>query len=647
MQTLTRLPALPLITNDPYFSIWCAADRLTDADTTHWAGDRKRLRGRLTIDGKVFRFLGRGEGAAMETVSLSVTPTATTSVMEAAGVRLSLSFTTPLLLTDPDLMSTPITLIDAHLEAADGAGHEVSFSFTAFDELCYDGKDRPHMLQDVLEVDGLSVAYMGQRRQKLLCHSGDHITIDWGYLYLAGQENVAVTEDGLAAGFSAALAPGAARDVSLLIGYDDVASINYFGVPTKAWCFRSGKTMMDALKEFHASRREILGRCAAFDESLMAEAAAKGGEDYKLICAAAYRQCIAAHKLIADENGKMVLLSKENDSNGCIGTVDVSYPSAPLFLKYNPELVRAMCRPVLRFARMPVWTYDFAPHDVGRYPQATGQVYGAKKRPLAGGEVRNGDVHPCYYLYPANCDCFDLARQMPVEECGNMLIMLYAAAFFDGDFSFTEAELALLEKWVGYLLAYGEDPGDQLCTDDFAGHLNRNVNLSAKALVGVACYAGILRQRGEEKAAAYYTAEARRMAQSWLKRATVSGVTPLTFDGQGWSMKYNLAWDRVLKLNLMEDGFYRRETESYLPRINVYGLPLDSRRAYTKSDWILWTAAMAQDADTFQRLIAPVARYLRESKTRIPFGDWYDTETGDYIHFIARSVQGGVFMPLI
>ena len=107
MKSLTRLPALPLIANDPYFSIWCAANRLTDADTTHWAGERKRLRGKLMIDGKPYRFLGRGEGEAMETVSLTVTPTSTQSVLQASGVRLSIAFTTPLLLDDPDLMSTP------------------------------------------------------------------------------------------------------------------------------------------------------------------------------------------------------------------------------------------------------------------------------------------------------------------------------------------------------------------------------------------------------------------------------------------------------------------------------------------------------------------------------------------------------------
>ena len=123
--------------------------------------------------------------------------------------------------------------------------------------------------------------------------------------------------------------------------------------------------------------------------------------------------------------------------------------------------------------------------------------------------------------------------------------------------------------------------------------------------------------------------------------------TYLTLGGQGWGMKYNLVWDRVLGLGLLPEDFYRRETESYLPRMNPYGLPLDHRADYTKSDWICWCAAMAPDRETRQALLAPAAKYLRETDTRIPFSDWYDSKTGQYVRFIARSVQGGVFMPML
>ena len=225
--------------------------------------------------------------------------------------------------------------------------------------------------------------------------------------------------------------------------------------------------------------------------------------------------------------------------------------------------------------------------------------------------------------------------------------MIAAAAYMDGDHDFAAQWLPTLEKWVRYLIEYGEDPGEQLCTDDFAGHLARNVNLSAKAVVGVACYARILKGAGRAEEAVQYEEKAKAMAQSWLERATTAdGHTALTFDGIGWSMKYNLVWDKVLGLGLLPEEFYEKETDGYLARMNQYGLPLDSRKSYTKSDWLLWVASMAKQ-ETFQKFIAPVVKYLRESQSRVAFSDWYDTETGLYEAFIGRSVQGGLFMPLL
>ena len=221
-----------------------------------------------------------------------------------------------------------------------------------------------------------------------------------------------------------------------------------------------------------------------------------------------------------------------------------------------------------------------------------------------------------------------------------MLVMLAAAQQYGADKALAEKYRATLDKWVQYLIRYGEDPGEQLCTDDFAGHLAHNVNLAAKAIVGVACYG---RLTGEAK----WEQTAKEMAGRLLEKIGSEGNTPLTLDGQGWSMKYNLLWDKVMNLGLMPEAFYANETRSYLPRINKFGLPLDSRADYTKSDWACWCAAMADDAEVRKALIAPIATMLKESDIRVPFTDWYDTKTGRIVHFIARSVQGGVFAPML
>jgi len=632
MNNIARLPALPLLASDPYLSIWMPADTLTQTDSCHWSGPSKPIRGSLTVDGAAYRFLGTGAEAEAELTSLTVSATATRFTSQAGGVALEATFQTPALPDDLDLLSMPVTLLTLKVRSLDGAAHAVRLRFHLSDRLCYDGEIRPAMTGAAMTVAGHPAAWCGQRVQKPLSHSGDHVTIDWGYLYLAGDGEITPVGDGLQLSWSG----DAVQEATLraVIAYDDIASINYFGDLCKPWYRRNGAQITDAIARALGEFDQIAARCDALDAEVSASAAQAGGEAYQELTAAAWRQTFAAHKLIATPRGELALLSKENDSNGCIGTVDVSYPSIPVLLRYAPELVNALCCPVLEFASMPVWTEDFAPHDVGRYPNATGQVYAVVP------PVPNGETYPPYYLYPAGAKIYDPRYQMPVEECGNMLIMLAAAQAYGASPELAKTYRPLLDKWVQYLLTYGEDPGEQLCTDDFAGHLAHNVNLAAKAMVGVACYG---RLTGET----VWEEKARAMAQRFLATVGGEGNTPLTLDGQGWSMKYNLLWDKVLDLGLLPESFYAAELASYLPRVNTFGLPLDSRADYTKSDWICWTAALADDLSTREALLAPVARMLRETGTRVPFSDWYDTKTGRYVAFIARSVQGGVFAPML
>ncbi len=638
--SIQRLPALPLVANDPYFSIWSPCDRLTDGDTVHWSGPAKPLRGVITIDGAAYRWLGAGDTPAMETLSQTVTPTATTTVLAAGGAELTVTFRTPAIPADFDLLSLPVTILELSLRSLDGKAHATSLRFTASDRLVYDGDEAPALASGAFTAEGLNVVYRGKQHQSLLCHSADHITIDWGYLYLLSALPVEAADGALALSWDVTVTDSPVT-VHSYLGYDDIASILYFGTPCKAWYARNGKGLVKAVCELEVQYDRITARCDALDEAVLREAEDIGGADYKAIAAAAWRHTFAAHKLIATPKGEPVLLSKENDSNGCIGTVDVSYPSTPIFLRFAPRLVEALCRPVLEFASMPVWDYDFAPHDVGRYPIVNGQVYALRTWRDAGAD----GVYPPHYLYPAGSDLYDMAGQMPVEECGNMLIMLCAAARETGDYALIRAYMPMLEGWVQYLLTYGEDPGNQLCTDDFAGHLARNVNLSAKALTGIAMWGEALTAMELDSSA--MTARAKEIAASWLQRAKQGDHTALTFDGIGWSMKYNLIWDRVYNLGLLPEEFYQAEARSYLPRMNAYGLPLDSRADYTKSDWLVWSACLSPEKETFRALLAPLARYLEESNTRVPFSDWYNTVTGDYEHFIARSVQGGLYMPFL
>ena len=640
---VTRAASIPLVTHDPYFSIWSSSDHLYDTDTVHWTGKRQQIRGYLTVDKTVYCFMGDKEfHQILPQISLDVTATATTYTFENDKVRLCCRFTSPLILSDPLLVSRPCTYIDFMVEKKNADNVQLDFIVSA--DLVRQEKDEVAGFAGTFK-QGFSYASMGRMRQQPLGSSGDHTTIDWGYVYLAGNDKSTITYDAA----NEAIRCQAANlngQTTLILAYDDLASINYFREWRKAYWTTKYKTIQEAISAAFADQKKVYKQASEIDCEIEAKAKKIGGDEYAFLCVMSYRHAIAAHKLITDEDQNLIFLSKENDSNGCIGTVDVSYPSVPLFMLYNTEYVKGMLRPIFRFADCDVWTYDFAPHDVGRYPYAWGQVYGRSDEENRRFRSENQFVYPPYYMYPSGSNVYGLRDQMPVEECGNMLIMTAMVCRMEQNVSFALPYMETLKKWREYLIRYGADPGEQLCTDDFAGHLSHNTNLSVKAIMGIEGYAQIAALAGEKDEAKKYHKIAVDMASDWEKRAKADDHYQLVF-GEGkkdtWSLKYNLIWDKLWKSGLFSDEVYEKELAYYKKKANRYGTPLDSRAAYTKSDWILWCAAM----DNTAALIQPVAAYLKETTTRVPFSDWYQTDSGMYCYFIARSVQGGIFMPML
>lgn len=407
-----------------------------------------------------------------------------------------------------------------------------------------------------------------------------------------------------------------------MLAYDDREAVEYMHRELPDYWRRDGQSFAEMLQSAEHEQDALAARAEAFDRALVADLTAVGGEHYAALAVLAYRQTLAAHKLVADIDGRPLLFSKENSSNGCTDTVDVTYPASPFLLLFNPKLLEAELRPVMDYASLPRWKWPFAPHDIGTYPLANGQVYG-------GGERTEED-------------------QMPVEESGNILILFDALARAEGNAKFAEEYWPLLSRWADYLLRFGMDPANQLSTDDFTGHLAHNSNLSIKAIISLGAYAQLAERLGKAEVAGRYREQAQRMAAEWMRMAADGDHTRLAFDKPGtWSQKYNLVWDRILGLHLFPESLTQEEMRFYLAHQNAFGLPLDNRHTYTKLDWSVWTATLAQNRQGFDALIDPVYKFMTDSPTRVPLSDWFDTVSGAQVGFQARSVVGGVYIKML
>jgi hypothetical protein len=301
----------------------------------------------------------------------------------------------------------------------------------------------------------MTLLNIGSQEQASLHQSGDRIRIDWGYFHLGIPDDESSTagltataaSDFLTKGelndnddldmpraAASSRGPGAHAAVELrlenvgsavvqrhvILAYTEGDAIEYLGRKMRPYWQRSGMTTAAMLSKAEEDYPALVNRSLEFDTELMTDMASVGGLDYQYLTSLLFRQTIAAHKLVADLDGTPMLFSKENDSNGCIDTVDVTYPSSPFFLLFNPKLLKAQLEPVMRYAALPRWRFPFAPHDLGTYPLANGQVYG-------GGEVNELD-------------------QMPVEESGNLILMVAALGQAEGNWDFARLYMPQLTK---------------------------------------------------------------------------------------------------------------------------------------------------------------------------------------------------------
>lgn len=673
-----RIPAYPLFVNDPFFSIWSKSDKLNESNTIFWNGMVRKTFGFLTVDGMAYSFMGMVKNAIpLKQTNVELNAFSTDYEFECDKFKLIVSFVSPLLPTDLELLSRPVCYMTYKLTPKELL-KDVKVCLALHEEHCYNKCDDT-VIGGVFDMPYYELAYFGRNRQLPMSNSFDSTAADWGYTYIAAEESFFTNESTLHSLALTGIPTYAYTDADkkallgvnkyenadsscegkFLVAFDEPISIFYYGDWHRGYYFRNGKTIFDAVEEAYLDFDETMAKIKAFSSDLD-KRLEKYDYNYSVLCKAALRQTMAGHKLIEDRHGNLLYLSKECHSNGCIATVDITYPAMPLYLIYNPELVNAMIRPVFEFAKMPVWKYDFAPHDCGTYPYVLGQMYGLRCNALENDKYIsnsfrrdrwNGIIvtHPYVYTYPSSMDIYKFECQMPIEECGNMLIISYAIMRCGADDSLIKANYELLQKWFKYIKNNGLIPDNQLCTDDFTDRIDANVNLLIKAMVAIKCFSLIAEKYGYQTDSEDALSCLENYKKQFYGLFEKCEHLPLSYksEGDSYSLKYNMAYDVLFDLGIFSEDMRKREIECYR-RVNRYlGLPLDSRSDLVKTDWVLHACTLTDDLDIQKELYAGVANYLNESIDRVPFPDLYRSNIGHLKEVQNRPVQGGIFILLL
>jgi len=285
---------------------------------------------------------------------------------------------------------------------------------------------------------------------------------------------------------------------------------------------------------------------------------------------------------------------------------------------------------------------------------------------------------------------------MPVEECGNMLIMglalvnalkydtqpasIWSAAGesveldmssestfplyvdeqgLDDSFGgpilskgekqaqkWVKKSYKLWKKWTGYLVRETLIPSNQLSTDDFAGWLANQTNLALKGIVGIRAMAEISELVDESEDAKAYSDISSSYIKTWEEEYAISrdgSHAKLAYTWYGsWTTLYNLFADSLLcfhipssastanraigqkplqdaDLKTSKSGFvskkiYKIQSDWYHQVRQRYGLPLDSRHLYAKSDWEFFAVAVASKS-VREEIVDSIALWVNETST--------------------------------
>ncbi|KAK2596697.1 hypothetical protein QQS21_006212 [Conoideocrella luteorostrata] len=652
-----RPPAVPLAVRSPYLNVWLNGQEngphavLPGQWPRYWATGVQGWQGFIRVDGKAYNWMGNHPGApTVDQVSMDYTSTRSNFNMSVAGkVSMRIEFLSPVFPEDLRRQSIPFSYMDVAVQSLDGASHDVQIYADVSGEWA-SGDTNAVIQWDTSSNSGIRSHKFYKQKQNEFQEDGENAA--WGNWYwstadqpgmsykigadfdVRGQfTNQGSLDNKIDSQFRAVNDRwpvfAFARDLGKVQG-NTVSTLFTIGVAQKNAIQFTGQAdqpqSVPSLWTSYFSEQDLVtfffndyddaGHASdSLDLRVQRDSVAAGGQDYATITSLVVRQVFGALAYSGTADNPYIFL-KEISSNSDIQTVDVIFPAFPILLYLNPNLIKYMLEPLLINDRYH-YPNDYAQHDLGRFPRANG--------------------------YPKGDD-----EAMPLEECGNMIIMMLAYAQRKNDDKYLADNWDLLVKWAGYMIKDAKIPAQQLSTDDFAGHLANQTNLAIKGIIALEAMSQVATKAGHQSESANYSSLAKQYLEFWTQHGVNkdAGHTMLQYDNKdSYGLLYNIYPDKVLGLNLIPQEIYDMQSDFYLKTQKQYGVILDTRNVWTKLDWELFAAAVAKP-DTQRMFISKIAKWINETPTWRALTDLYDVNTGGYpggLQFTARPVQGGLF----
>ena len=649
-------PSYPLAVRSPYLSAWLPgsnASNIAVAQPQFWAGQLLNLGIMARANGNTYSLFSipsppNGSTPASLT-NAKYTSTHTTFTLSADSLNFTLDFFSPVSPKNYLRQSLPFSYFTIAVQGADG-GVQVYADFddtwtgqnataaasttatfetsngTAAYQLTVDGAAIYSENSD-MGLWGTSVFGASTAGATLLTQTGpigdvrSEFTVNGT---LSNQHGGYAHGDVVA--IAQSLGGGANSTATFAIGYvRSNTTINYNGSPRAGYYMSEHADTMDALEYFFSDYAAANSESQTLDSSIETAATSAGGTNYSDILALSLRQTYGSLDLTipADDltnTDDFMIFLKEISSDGNVNTLDVLYPTFPVWYVMSPEYIRYTLEPVMQYLETGAWTEPFAIHDIGTaYPNATG--------------------------YPNN----SLSEPQPVEESGNINILAYAYTKITGDMTFANKYRNYLQKFADYLVVDGLNMSSQLSTDDGAGPLPNQTNLAIKAAVGLNAF-------GQMFGLQNYSDVGRNYSNMLYDQGlgTDPNKTHFTVEYGNYTTyttAFNLYPDMLLNLSTFNPQAFAMESSFYPTQRAQAGVPLDSRVDWAKTDWSCFCAAYSTLPGTKSMFIDDVYQFITENQSynQVPFSDRWVVSTrlneqvGEADGFLARPVVGGHF----